>query len=416
MIDEIKKQDPKLYGILVSELNRQKNTIELIASENFVSKAVLQAAGTVLTNKYSEGYPNKRYYGGNKFIDFSEQLAIERAKKLFKAEHANVQPYSGSQANLAAYMALLKPRDKILAMNLAHGGHLTHGHKVNFSGMLFKFVHYGVDKKTEQLNYNTIRSIAIKEKPKMIVCGASAYPRIIDFKKFREIADDVNAFLLADIAHIAGLVVAGLHPDPIPYADIVTTTTHKTLRGPRGAIILCKKEFAEKIDKAIFPGMQGGPLEHVISAKAVAFKEAMQPDFIEYQKKVIKNAKVLAAILKDYGFRLVSDGTDNHLILVDLNNKDITGKQAEAALEKAHITVNKNMVPFDNKNPVNPSGIRLGTPAVTTRGFKENEMKIIGKAISEVVENIDNAKVIKKVGNHMLELCKKYPIYDDIIY
>ncbi|GAF80730.1 unnamed protein product, partial [marine sediment metagenome] len=401
------------YKAIVGELNRQKNTVELIASENFVSKAVLEAAGTVLTNKYSEGYPDKRYYGGNKFIDASEKLAIERAKKLFNAEHANVQPHSGSQANLAAYMALLQPGDKILAMNLAHGGHLTHGHKVNFSGQLFDFVHYGIDKETEQLDYSAIRNIAIKEKPKMIVCGASAYPRTIDFRKFKEIADEVNAFLVADVAHIAGLIVAGLHPSPAPYADIVTTTTHKTLRGPRGAIILCKKEHAEKIDKAVFPGMQGGPLDHIIAAKAVAFKEALQPDFIEYQKQIIKNAKALAETLLKKGFRLVSNGTDNHLILIDLTNKNVTGKQAEEALEKANITVNKNMVPFDKRSPSDPSGIRIGTPAVTTRGFKESEMEIIGQAISKV---IDNDAEIGKVSEQMLELCKKFPIYNDVEY
>lgn len=414
MLERIKTQDPEVYQSLINELGRQKNTIELIASENFVSKAVLEASGSVLTNKYSEGYPNKRYYGGNEFIDISENLAIERAKKLFNAEHANVQPHAGSQANFAAYMALLKPNDKILGMSLDDGGHLTHGHKVNFSGKLFDFVHYGVREKDQKLDYEEIEKIALREKPKMIVCGASAYPREIDFKKFKEIADKIGAYLVADIAHIAGLVAAGIHPDPVPYCDIVTTTTHKTLRGPRGALILSKKEHARKVDKAVFPGMQGGPLEHVIAAKAVAFDESLMPDFKSYQEQIVKNAKALAKSLNDKGFRLVSGGTDNHLLLVDLSSKNLSGKEAESSLETANITVNKNMIPFDKRSPFDPSGIRIGTPAITTRGMKEDDMEQIGEFINEVVENYDNEEKLKEIREQVLEFLKKFPLYEDL--
>ncbi|MBD3249382.1 aminotransferase class I/II-fold pyridoxal phosphate-dependent enzyme [Candidatus Woesearchaeota archaeon] len=411
MFEKIKSIDPELHDALAGELNRQKNTIELIASENFVSEEVLEVMGSILTNKYSEGYPGKRYYAGNKFIDISENLAIKRAKKLFNAEHANVQAHSGSQANLAAYMALLDPGDKILGMSLSHGGHLTHGHKINFSGKLFNFVHYGVDKKTEQLDYEEIKKIALKEKPKMIVCGASAYPRTIDFRKFKEIADEVGSYLVADVAHIAGLIVTGLHPSPFPYTDVVTTTTHKTLRGPRGAVILCKKEHAEKIDKAVFPGMQGGPMEHTIAAKAAAFKEALDSKFKEYQKQVIENTKALSYSLKSKGFRLVSGGTDNHLILLDLSKKGISGKQAEIALENANITVNKNMIPFDKRSPLDPSGIRIGTPAVTTRGFKEDEMEVIADAIDKSIKNINDKEEIESIKKDMIKLCEGFPLY-----
>ncbi|MCX6708895.1 MAG: serine hydroxymethyltransferase [Candidatus Woesearchaeota archaeon] len=420
-MEHLKKFDGEVYDAMMQELDRQRNVIELIASENIVSRAVLEATGSWLTNKYSEGTPNKRYYGGNQFIDITEQLAIDRAKKLFGAEHANVQPHSGSQANMAAYLAVLKPGDAVLGMDLAHGGHLTHGSPVNFSGKLFNFISYGVDKETETVNMENVSALALKHKPKLILAGFSAYPRFLDFKKFKEIADSVNAYLMVDMAHVAGLIAAKLYPDPVPYADIVTTTTHKTLRGPRGAMILSKtvdrlnpsdkKNIAQKIDSAVFPGTQGGPLDHVISAKAVAFKEALEPSFIDYQKQVLKNAQTLAKVLKDNGFRLISGGTDNHLILVDVTAKNITGKQAERALDEAGICCNKNMIPFDVRSPFDPSGIRLGTPAVTTRGMREQEMEKIGAWISEVLSNPGS---LSRVREQVLSLCGKFPIYQGL--
>ena len=421
---ELKGVDSEIYDVLKNELKRQRDVIELIASENIVSKAVLQTMGSWLTNKYSEGYPNKRYYGGNEFIDQSEQLAIDRAKQLFNAEHANVQPHAGSQANFAAYMSVLNPRDTILSMSLAHGGHLTHGHPVNFSGKLFNFVHYGVNKNTELIDFDEVRRLALKYKPKMILAGASAYPRYIDFKAFRDIADEVGAYLMVDMAHIAGLVAAKVHPDPVGVADIVTTTTHKTLRGPRGALILSKiedrfgkdgkKNLAQKIDSSVFPGMQGGPLEHIIAAKAVAFKEAMSDDFRKYQEQVIRNAKVLSEELQSYGFRVISGGTDNHLILIDVTFKNTTGKVAETALDNANICTNKNMIPFDTRSPFNPSGIRLGTAAVTSRGMKESDMKQIAYWINRIVDNVKSSSVQKAVKQEVLEFCKSFPIYDGI--
>lgn len=407
----IKSFDPELNKALEGELHKQQNTVNLIASENFASRAVLEATASVLTNKYAEGYSGKRYYGGNKFVDIVETMAIERAKKLFGAEHANVQPNAGSAANMAAYFALLNLGDKILSMDLAHGGHITHGSPVSFSGKWYKIVHYGVEKETGMIDMDNVRKIAKKEKPKLIVAGASAYPREIDFKEFRNIADETGSLFMADIAHIAGLVAAGLHQSSIPYTDITTTTTHKTLRGPRSALILCKEEFAKKIDKTVFPGLQGGPFEHIIAAKAVCFKEAMSPEFKRYSMQIIQNAKTLASTLMEHGFKLVSGGTDNHLMLVDLTNKGVSGKQAEQALEKAGIIVNKNMIPFDKRGPMDPSGIRLGTPALTTRGFKEKEMKIVGNAMAEVISKPNNEAALRKIKGEMLYLCKELPIY-----
>ena len=405
----IKSVDPQVYEIIQKEINRQENNIELIASENFTSKAVMEAMGSPLTNKYAEGYPGKRYYGGCDIIDEVEILAIERLKTLFKAEHANVQPHSGSQANMAVYFSILNPNDTVLGMNLSHGGHLTHGSPVNFSGKLFNFVSYGVNKETERIDYDELRKIARENKPKLIVAGASAYPRIIDFKIFREICDEIGAYLMVDMAHIAGLVAAGYHPSPVPYADFVTTTTHKTLRGPRGGAILCKNEFSKAIDKSIFPGMQGGPLMHTIAAKAVCFKEALDDSFKEYINQVIKNSKCLASELSKLGFRVVSNGTDNHLSLIDLTNKNITGKEAEKLLDTVGITVNKNTIPFETKSPFITSGIRIGTAAVTTRGFKENEMRKIAELIDYVIENRDkNLTDIKKSVNN---ICNNFPIY-----
>ncbi len=391
-------------------MERQEYNIELIASENFTSRAVMEAVGSPLTNKYAEGYPHKRYYGGCEVVDKVEDLARDRMKELFNAEHANVQPHSGSQANMGVYFAVLKPGDTVLGMDLSHGGHLTHGSPVNFSGKLFNFVSYGVEKDNEQIDYKKVREMALEHKPKMIVAGASAYPRLIDFKKFREIADEVGAYFMVDMAHIAGLVAAGLHPSPVPYADFVTTTTHKTLRGPRGGAILCKEKFAKEIDKSLFPGMQGGPLMHVIAGKAVCFEEALQDSFKDYMNQVVKNAKVLAEELIKYGFKLVSNGTDNHLILVDLSNKNITGKDAEKLLDTVGITVNKNTIPFETLSPFVTSGIRIGTPAVTTRGFKEEDMKVIAKLINEVMENRD--KDISSVRQEVIDLCKRFPLYD----
>lgn len=410
-MNNIRAVDPEIAGVLGKELKRQEQGAELIASENYVSRAVMQAAGSVLTNKYSEGYPKKRYYGGNEFIDISESLAIERAKRLFGCDHVNVQSHSGSTANMEAYFALLELKDKILAMSLNCGGHLTHGHPVNFSGKFYKFSHYVLDKKTSMLNMDYVRKQAEKVRPKMILSGYSAYPRKIDFKEFGEIAKDIGAYHLADIAHIAGLIAAKQHPDPVPYSDVVTTTTHKTLRGPRGAMILCKEEHAKAIDKAVFPGMQGGPLEHIIAAKAVAFGEALKPEFKEYAKQIIKNAKKLAEALMDNGLELISGGTDNHLMMIDLTKLGIGGKKAETALDEVNIFTNKNMIPFDKRSPFDPSGIRVGTAALTTRGFREKDVEIIGSLIAKVLHDINNSALKNKVKKEVLSLCKKYPVY-----
>ncbi|HOR42014.1 MAG TPA: serine hydroxymethyltransferase [Atribacterota bacterium] len=404
----LEKTDPAIYKLIKKEEERQKFTLELIASENFVSEDILEAQGSILTNKYAEGYPGKKYYGGCQFIDEVEILAIERAKKLFSADHANVQPHSGSQANMAVYFSVLKPGDTVLAMNLSHGGHLTHGSPVNFSGMLYHIVPYGVNKDTEQIDYDELRDLALKNKPKMIIAGGSAYPREIDFPRFREIADEVGAYLMADIAHIAGLVVTGVHSDPVPHCHFVTTTTHKTLRGPRGGLILCKEALAKLVDKSIFPGMQGGPLMHIIAAKAVCFKLAMRDDFVAYQKQVKKNAQTLAQCLLDMDYKLVSGGTDNHLMLVDLRNKGLNGKQAEKALEEAGITVNKNTVPFDTQSPMITSGIRIGSPAMTTRGMKEPEMRFIAALIDRVLSNIDNDGIKQEVHQEVVKLCRQF--------
>ncbi|MDO9629211.1 MAG: serine hydroxymethyltransferase [Acholeplasmataceae bacterium] len=405
--------DPIIDGIILKEKNRQEEHIELIASENFVSQAVLDAQGSILTNKYAEGYPKKRYYGGCEFADEIESLAIERLKKLFDAKFVNVQPHSGSQANMAVYMALLNPGDVILGMSLAEGGHLTHGFHLNFSGKIYKSTFYGVDPTTELIDYDKVLEIAKEVKPKLIIAGASAYSRIIDFKRFREIADEVGAYLHVDMAHIAGLIAAGLHPSPLPYAHAVTSTTHKTLRGPRGGIVLTNdEEIAKKIDKAVFPGMQGGPLMHVIAAKAVAFLEALQPEFIAYQTQVINNAKALADEMKKLGYRVVSGGTDNHLMLVDVKEKhNITGLDAEKLLHKVSITCNKNGLPFDKEKPAYASGIRLGTPAVTTRGFKESEMKLIATWIDLALANKNNPEKLAEINKEVIELTKKYPLY-----
>ncbi len=402
--------DPEIAELIRLEEERQQTKLMLIASENYASCAVLEAQGSVLTNKYAEGYPNKRYYSGCEYIDKIEQIAIDRAKALFGADHANVQPHSGSQANMAVYYALMKPGDTYMAMDLAHGGHLTHGSQVNFSGVQYNVVHYGVSRDTELLDYDEILKIAKECKPKMILTGATVYPRIIDFPKMRQIADEVGAILVTDMAHISGLVAAGEHPTPIGYAQIVTSTTHKTLRGPRSGMILCDADFADAIDRAVFPGLQGGPLEHVIAAKAVCFKEAMQPSFKDYQKQIRKNASALAESLKELGFRLVSGGTDNHLMLVDVSVMGLTGKAAQTALDNAGIVQNRNMIPFDTQKPYITSGIRLGTPAVTTRGMKEPEMKIIANMIHRVLKNIENEQVIAQVRQEVRELCSQFPI------
>ncbi len=403
--DLIKQNDAELYNAMLEEKERQDNNIELIASENFVSDAVLQAMGSHLTNKYAEGYPGKRYYGGCEFVDKVEDLARDRAKKLFGADHANVQPHSGSNANFGVYFAVLRPGDKILGMDLSQGGHLTHGSPVNMSGSYFDVAFYGVNKETETIDYDQVREIAKREQPRLIVAGASAYSRTIDFKTFREIADEVGAYFMVDMAHIAGLVAAGLHPNPVEYADFVTTTTHKTLRGPRGGMILCKNEFAQKIDKAIFPGIQGGPLMHVIAAKAVCFKEALEDGFKDYQKQVIKNAKALSQELSNRGFRIVSGGTDNHLMLVDVRNKNLTGKEAEKMLDAIHITTNKNTIPFDPQSPFVTSGIRMGTPAVTTKGMKEEEMAELAVIINDTLSKTQDESILK---NKVLELTSKF--------
>ncbi|WP_035586683.1 serine hydroxymethyltransferase [Hippea jasoniae] len=407
----LKDFDPEVFEAIENEKKREMYGLELIASENFVSEAVLEAQGSVMTNKYAEGYPGKRYYGGCEYVDIVENLAIERAKKLFGAEHVNVQPHSGSQANMAIYLATLQPGDRLLGMSLSNGGHLTHGAGVNFSGKLFISFGYGVNPETGLIDYDEVQAIAEEFKPRLIVCGASAYPRIIDFKKFREIADSVDAYLMADIAHIAGLVAAGIHPSPIPYCEFVTTTTHKTLRGPRGGMIMTKEFFAKPIDKMVFPGMQGGPLMHVIAAKAVCFKEALSDEFKEYQKQIVKNAKKLAEVLMDNGFKLVSGGTDTHLMLVDLTNKNITGKEAEEALGKVGITVNKNTIPGETRSPFITSGIRIGTPAITTRGMKEKEMEKIGELITETLNNIGDEKKYSAIRQEVKKLCEEFMFY-----
>ena len=407
--ENLVKVDEEIYNLVGKELEREQEGIELIASENFASKAVMEAMGSYLTNKYAEGYPAKRYYGGCQVVDEVEELARERAKKLFGAEHANVQPHSGSQANMAVYFTILQPGDTVLGMDLSHGGHLTHGSTVNFSGRLYNFVSYGVNKETEMIDYEQIRRLALEYKPKLIVAGASAYSRIIDFKKLKDICDDVGAYFMVDMAHIAGLVATGAHPSPVPYADFVTSTTHKTLRGPRGGLILCKEKYAKALDKNIFPGIQGGPLMHTIAAKAVCFKEALQPEFKEYINKVVKNCKVLAEELVKYDFKLVSNGSDNHLILVDLNNKDITGKDAEKLLDSIGITVNKNTVPNETKSPFVTSGIRIGTAAVTTRGFDEEDMKEVAALINDAIENKDED--LSSLKNRVKALCSKHPLY-----
>ena len=403
------KVDEEIYSLVEKELEREQDGIELIASENFASEAVMEATGSYLTNKYAEGYPSKRYYGGCQVVDEVEELARERAKKLFGAEHANVQPHSGSQANMAVYFTILQPGDTVLGMNLSHGGHLTHGSAVNFSGRLYNFVSYGVNKETERIDYEEVRRLALEYKPKLIVAGASAYSRIIDFKKLKEICDEVEAYFMVDMAHIAGLVATGAHPSPVPYADFVTSTTHKTLRGPRGGLILCKEKYAKALDKNIFPGIQGGPLMHTIAAKAVCFKEALQPEFKEYIDRVVKNCKVLAEELVKYDFKLVSNGSDNHLILIDLNNKDITGKDAEKRLDSIGITVNKNTVPNETKSPFVTSGIRIGTAAVTTRGFDEEDMKEVAALINDAIENKDED--LSSLKNRVKALCSKHPLY-----
>ncbi len=406
--DEIKKADSEIADAIQAEMERQNSHLELIASENWVSKAVMAAMGSPLTNKYAEGYPGKRYYGGCQCVDVVEDLARERAKKLFGCDYANVQPHSGAQANLAVFFAMLEPGDKVMGMNLDHGGHLTHGPPVNISGKYFNVVSYGVNDEGV-IDYDKVREIAVKEKPKMIIAGASAYARIIDFKKFREIADEVGAYLMVDMAHIAGLVAAGLHPSPIPYADVTTTTTHKTLRGPRGGLILCNQEAADKFNfnKAVFPGIQGGPLEHVIAGKAVCFKEALEPEFAEYQKQIIKNAQALSKGLMGRGVKIISGGTDNHLMLIDLRGEEVTGKELEKRLDAAHITCNKNTVPNDPRSPFVTSGVRLGTPAVTTRGLKEEDMDVIAECIALVLQSEDN---IEKVKGMVAELTAKYPL------
>ena len=416
MIDltTIKNADAEVYEAMKLELDRQRGNIELIASENFVSPAVMAAVGSHLTNKYAEGLPGKRYYGGCQYVDIVENLAIERCKQLFGCDHANVQPHSGAQANTAVYFALLTPGDTILGMNLSHGGHLTHGSPVNISGKYFHIVPYGVSREDERIDYDALEQIAVENKPKMIVAGASAYPRIIDFPRLREIADKVGAYLMVDIAHIAGLVAAGLHPSPVPYADIVTTTTHKTLRGPRGGVIMCKEQYAKAIDKAVFPGMQGGPLMHVIAGKAVAFKEALSPAFREYQKQVVKNAAAMADEFTRCGVRLVSGGTDNHLMLVDLRDKGMTGKELEKMLDEVNITVNKNTIPFEETSPFITSGIRIGTPSITSRGFKEEDARQIARLISKIIAEKENA--FDFVRAEVRKLCEKYPLYaNDIL-
>ena len=411
----LKKNDTEIYQAIKSEIKRQEENLELIASENFTSLAVLEAQGSILTNKYAEGYPHRRWYGGCEFVDEVERLAIERAQNLFGAEHVNVQPHSGTQANMAVYFAALELGDTVLAMDLACGGHLSHGHPHNFSGMFYNVIGYGVNERTEVLDYDAIMELAKQHRPKMILAGASAYPRVIDFKRFRKICDAVGAYLFVDMAHIAGLVVGGVHPTPVPYAEFVTSTTHKTLRGPRGGFIICRKEFAKKIDSQIFPGIQGGPLMHVIAAKAVAFKEAMSEKFKNYQRQIVKNAKELAQALDKFGFRIVSGGTDTHLLLVDLTQKYITGADASFVLERAGITVNKNLIPFDKKSPGITSGIRIGTPAVTTRGMKEPQMREIAEFINRAIDERNNPQRLERIRKEVLALTKKFPLYPQLL-
>ena len=407
----LEKVDPEVAHAIDLETRRQAGKLELIASENFVSEAVLEAQGSIMTNKYAEGYPGKRYYGGCEFVDIAENLAIERCKQLFGADHVNVQPHSGSQANMAVYFAAVQPGDTILGMNLSHGGHLTHGSPANFSGKLYKIISYGVSKDTETIDFDEVEKLAKEHKPKMIVVGASAYPRLLDFNRFRRIADEVGAVIMADIAHVAGLVATGLHPSPVPVCEYVTSTTHKTLRGPRGGLIMCKEAYAKTLNSRVFPGMQGGPLMHIIAAKAVAFKEALLPEFKQYQSQILKNAQAMADELKNQGFRLVSGGTDNHLMLVDLTAKGVTGKDAQEALDLAGITVNKNGIPFDTQGPQITSGIRIGTPAITTRGMKEKEMRLIASYIADVVKNINDDHKIKAVAEKVKILCAQFPLY-----
>ena len=403
--------DPEVFSAIQKETDRLEQNLELIASENVVSEAVLEAQGCVMTNKYAEGYPGKRYYGGCQFVDEAESLAIARAKELFAADHANVQPHSGTQANMTVYLAVLKPGDSYLGMNLAHGGHLSMGSPVNFSGMLYRVIPYGVSEQTETIDYDELERLAKEQRPKLIVAGASAYPRIIDYARFRKIADEIGALFMVDMAHIAGLVAAGLHPSPVPYADFVTTTTHKTLRGPRGGMVLCRAEHAKTIDSKVFPGMQGGPLMHVIAAKAVALKEALSPEFKSYQQQIVTNARVLAQALMSQGYRLTSGGTDNHLMLVDLRKSELTGKVAQETLDRARITVNKNAVPFDTRSPFVTSGIRIGTPAVTTRGMKEKEMEQIGDFIGRALNHVTDEQVLQTIAGEVGELCRKFPVY-----
>ena len=405
--------DPEVARAIDNEIRRQSSGLELIASENFVSRAILEAAGSVFTNKYAEGYPGKRYYGGCEFADAVETLAIGRAKALFGADHANVQPHAGSQANMAVYFTLLNPGDTVLGMNLAHGGHLTHGHPLNFSGKLYTIVPYGVRKDDERIDYEELERLAQQHKPKMIMVGASAYPRVIDFARFRAVADQVGAALVTDMAHIAGLVATGLHPSPVPHSDFVTSTTHKTLRGPRSGLVLCRERYAKDLDRSVFPGLQGGPLVHIIAAKAVCFKEASEPTFVAYQRQIVANTSRLARVLFDAGFRLVSGGTDNHLMLVDVFSRGLTGKAAETALDKAGITVNKNAIPFDQNPPAKASGIRIGTPAVTTRGMREPEMDVIGEFIARALKNPDDERALGMIRTEVEHLCRKFPLYPD---
>lgn len=414
MLEFLRKQDPQVAEAIRLELGRQRDKIELIASENFVSRAVMEAMGTVLTNKYAEGYPGRRYYGGCEYVDIVENIARDRIKEVFGAEHANVQPHSGAQANMGVYLAILQPGDTVLGMNLSHGGHLTHGSPVNFSGLLYNFVEYGVDPLHHRIDYDDVRAKALEHKPKLIVAGASAYPRTIDFAKFREIADEVGAYFMVDMAHIAGLVAAGLHPNPVPHAHFVTSTTHKTLRGPRGGLILCKEEFAKAIDKAIFPGVQGGPLMHVIAAKAVAFGELLQPQFKQYAQNIINNAQAFAQSLQAEGLTLVSGGTDNHLVLVDVRNLGLTGKVAEHLLDEVNITTNKNTIPFDPESPFVTSGVRMGTPAVTTRGFDEAAMKEVASIIALTLKNPEDASKHEEARSRVATLCARFPMYEGL--